>query len=69
MIDFKLTTDYIELCDLLKTTGVCDTGGQAKIAVNSGLVKVDGRVETRKSCKIRPGQTVEFQSAAIYVMK
>ena len=52
---------------LLKATGLCDTGGAAKIAVDEGAVKVDGAVESRKRCKIRRGQVVEIDGNVIEV--
>jgi ribosome-associated protein len=59
--------EYIELIKLLKATGLCDTGGAAKIAVDEGAVKVDGVVESRKRCKIRRGQVVEIDGNVIEV--
>jgi ribosome-associated protein len=59
-ITFKIDGDYIELIRLLKTTGLCATGGMAKNAVAEGLVEVDHVRELRKRCKIRRGQQVEF---------
>ncbi len=57
-LDFTLTGDYVELHNLLKLTGLADSGGSAKMLVAGGAVKVDGAVETRKTCKIRAGQAV-----------
>lgn len=59
--------DYIELCDLLKVTGLCDSGGQAKTLISNGLVSVDGAVELRKRAKIRHNQAVEFEGNIITV--
>lgn len=64
MLDGK---EYIELNNLLKVTGWCDSGGMAKMVIADGAVMVDGEVETRKRCKIRPGQLVEFNGQAIRV--
>lgn len=50
--------DYIELHRLLKATGICDSGGMAKLLIANGLVLVDDAIELRKRCKIRSGQTV-----------
>lgn len=61
-IDFKIEGEYIELIKLLKASGLTDTGGQAKMVVADGLVRVDGAVEMRLRCKLRPGQTVEVDS-------
>jgi ribosome-associated protein len=66
-IDFKLEGEYIELIKLLKLTGLCETGGQAKEVTSEGLVKVDGVVETRKKKKIRSHQTVEYNNSRIKV--
>lgn len=52
--------DYIQLDQLLKATGLAESGGAAHAAIAAGTVKVDGQVETRKRAKLRPGQVVEF---------
>ena len=68
MDEFKLENkEFIELHDLLKVIGLCDSGGMAKTAIAAGSVKVDGSVEFRKRCKIRTGQIVEFQGRKINV--
>lgn len=68
MIEFDLAGhDYIELNNLLKVTGLCESGGLAKLLIADGLVKVDGSVELRKRCKIRQGQQVEFNGQQIAV--
>jgi ribosome-associated protein len=64
---FKVRGDYIELFKLLKITGACDSGGAAKFVIAEGHVKVDGVVETRKACKIRLGQKVEYLENTIEV--
>ena len=58
---------HVELCDLLKLEGWCESGAQAKAVIAEGLVKVDGEVETRKRCKIVAGKTVSFESLSITV--
>lgn len=67
VIKFKLENDYIELNKLLKVTGLCDTGGVAKIVIDQGYVKVDGKTEVRKSRKIRKGQRIDFEGEVIEV--
>ena len=66
-IDFELTTDYVELCNLLKLVGIADSGGRAKTMVAEGLVEVDDIVEQRKRAKIRTGQAVKLADLTIYV--
>ena len=68
LLDFQLNGDpFVELDALLKLTGLCDTGGRAKLAIADGRVKVDGAVELRRRCKVRAGQTVAFEGRAIAV--
>ena len=67
VIKFKLENECIELNKLLKVTGLCDTGGMAKIAIDKGYVKVDGMTEIRKARKIRKGQRIDFEGEIIEV--
>ena len=69
MDKFEISADYIPLNKLLKASGLCQTGGTAKIMIESGAVKVDGKVEYRKRCKIRNGQKVEFENFSIKVIQ
>ena len=68
MIEFKLKGDCIALCDLLKTEGIANSGGQGKAMVADGLVTVDGETELRKTAKIRAGQIVECLGQQIKVV-
>ncbi|WP_147195915.1 ribosome-associated protein YbcJ [Pantoea sp. MBD-2R] len=58
---------HVDLCDLLKLEGWVESGGAAKDAIADGQVTVDGKVETRKRCKIVAGQTVNFDGNSITV--
>ncbi|MCW8935735.1 MAG: RNA-binding S4 domain-containing protein [Gammaproteobacteria bacterium] len=59
--------EFIELNNLLKITGLCESGGRAKALISEGQVKVDDKVELRKRCKIKKGQVVEFNSQQVKV--
>jgi ribosome-associated protein len=67
-IEFSLNGEYVELNQLLKLVGICDSGGAGKMLVASGDVKVDGKVELRKTCKIRAGQVVRLGDLKINVI-
>lgn len=67
-IDFQLEGDHVELNQLLKLVGLCDSGGAGKALVASGAVRVDGVVELRKTCKIRAGQRVRVGDSEISVV-
>ena len=56
---------FIQLDQLLKTTGFCHSGGYAHAEIEAGKVRVDGVVETRKRAKLRPGQTVRYGDETI----
>ena len=65
---FTVQGEYIELCNLLKLTGIAGSGGQGKMMVADGMVKIDGQPELRKTAKIRAGQTVECFDTRIQVV-
>ena len=67
-IEFPLDRDHVELNQLLKLVGLCDSGGQGKAIVASGAVRVDGALELRKTCKIRAGQSVQVDAIEIRVV-
>ena len=66
-IEFELDRDFVELNQLLKLAGLCDSGGAGKQLVASGAVRVDGLVETRKTAKIRAGQCVRLADVEVRV--
>lgn len=68
VLQFEVNGEYVELNQLLKLAGLCTSGGEGKQLVASGMVRVDGQVELRKTCKIRPGQRVEFKDETIEVI-
>lgn len=67
-IDFELDGDHVELNQLLKLAGLCESGGAGKQIVANGDVEVDGLVELRKTCKIRAGQRVRLGDVEIRVV-
>lgn len=67
-IEFKLEGEFVELNQLLKLAGLCNSGGAGKMLVAEGGVSVDGKVELRKTCKIRAGQRVSMGGVRINVV-
>lgn len=59
--------EYIALCDLLKLAGLVQSGGQAKALIAEGCVLRNGETETRKTAKIRGGESVEFNGVVLEV--
>lgn len=64
----EIRGDYIQLDQVLKTTGLCHSGGFAHSEIDAGKVKVDGVVETRKRAKLRPGQKVVYAGNEIMLI-
>ncbi|HAQ20729.1 MAG TPA: RNA-binding protein [Prolixibacteraceae bacterium] len=51
--------EYIELIKLLKIMRISESGGQAKMMVEDGLVYRNGVPEFRKRAKLRAGDVIE----------
>jgi len=60
--------ETIKLEQFLKLAQVTSTGGQAKLLIQSGQVRVNGVVETRRGRKLRPGDRVEVGGEVLIVM-
>jgi ribosome-associated protein len=67
-MEFELEDDYIELYKLIKVMDLVDSGGHAKMLIEDGLVKRNGKVELRKRAKILAGETIEIDNDVIKVV-
>ena len=56
----EITTEFITMDKLLKFSGVADTGGQAFLMVEDGIVKLNGKLVTEKRKKVFPGDVVNI---------
>jgi len=65
----KIDTEYIKLDSFLKMVNVAGSGGEAKVAIQDGLVRVNDEVETRRGRKLRPGDTVELSGGARFTVE
>lgn len=68
MTEFRLTSEYIELIKLLKLMRIANTGGQAKLMVEDGLVFLNGKQEFRKRAKIRTGDKIEILGNTLIII-
>lgn len=62
-----IDSDFIRLQDLLKLSGVCATGGMAKVVIQNGEVLVNGEVCTMRGKKLRQGDTAQLNDVTIEV--
>ncbi|MEK7849562.1 MAG: RNA-binding S4 domain-containing protein [Candidatus Omnitrophota bacterium] len=68
MWEFKLSSEYIELDNLLKAMNIAPTGAQAKILILANSVKVNGVTETRVRCKLRAGDLIEAGNDTVLIV-
>jgi ribosome-associated protein len=67
MLEYKISSEYIELVKLLKVMGFAPTGGHAKIMVESGEIIRNGKPELRKRAKLKPGEIIEVEGQKITI--
>lgn len=60
-MEVKINSEFIKLDQLLKFANIVSSGGEAKLVISEGMVKLNGEVETRRGKKIHPGDEVEFE--------
>ena len=66
-IQIRETDEFIKLGQALKKAGLVESGVDAKYAVQDGLVKVNGQVETQRGKKLVPGDLVEFNGQTLKI--
>lgn len=62
-----IESEFIRLDALLKFGGIAETGGQAKLLVQSGQIKVNGEVCTQRGKKMRAGDTAQNEDKMLEV--
>ncbi len=65
MDNIKIEGEYIKLQDLLKFSGLCMTGGHAKVAVQNGEVELNGEVCKMRGKKVKNGDVVKYDGKEI----
>lgn len=63
----KIANDYIKLDSFLKLVNAVTSGGEAKVVIGAGLVRVNGELETRRGRKLRQGDHVQLDAAEFIV--
>ena len=58
IIELQLRGEHITLDALLKASGIVGSGGEAKVLIAEGGVRVNGEVETRRGRNLRAGDEV-----------
>ena len=63
----NIKDEYIKLGQALKLAGLVDSGVDAKLVVQDGLVKVNGEIDTRRGKKLYPGDSFEYKGTVVTV--
>lgn len=58
-----IDTPFIRLDALLKLAGICETGGQAKVQIQSGHVRLNGEICLMRGKKCVAGDRIEADGA------
>ena len=66
--ELALRGEYITLDALLKATGLASSGGEAKVLIADGAVRVNGEVDTRRGRKLRVGDRVQLGAVLVQVV-
>jgi ribosome-associated protein len=61
MRTIDITREAVELYKILKFEGLVATGGEAKLLIADGQVRVNGKTETRRRRKMHSGDMIEFR--------
>ena len=66
--DIRINSEFIKLEALLNYAALVGTGGEAKIRIQEGEVKVNGEVCTMRGKKIRSGDRVTLGEQELKVL-
>lgn len=68
MEKITINTEFIKLDAFLKFAAAVGTGGEAKLVIGDGLVRVNGEICTMRGKKLYPGDTVVFGDMSFEVV-
>jgi ribosome-associated protein len=68
METFQIQGDYIELTKFLKALKVVGSGGEAKLLIEDGMVKLNNETEHRKRAKLRHGDVVAVEGREVKII-
>ena len=65
--EIAIKSEFIKLDSLLKFSGICMTGGEAKTIIEEGIVFFNGEVCTMRGKKLREGDTFSFEGLTFQI--
>ena len=68
-VNLRESDEFIKLGQAMKKAGLEESGVDAKMDIQEGLVKVNGEVETRRGRKLYNGDTIEYEGVQVQIIK
>lgn len=68
MKEIIIETEFIKLDQFLKYASVVQTGGEAKMMIQDGIVSLNGEVVIQRGKKIRKGDIIEIEDYNSFVV-
>lgn len=63
----RIETEHIKLDSFLKAVNAVGSGGEAKLLIQDGMVKVNGAPELRRGRKLYRGDRVELRGRSYVI--
>lgn len=67
-MEIEIYTTYIKLSQFLKLANIIVNGGEGKILIQEGLVKVNGSIEYARGKKLFDGDVIEYENQKYVVV-
>ncbi len=68
MEEVKIKNEYIKLDQFLKFKGIVGTGGEAKILISEGKIKVNGEIEYSRGRKLKPLDIINYKNSKFKIV-
>ena len=68
-INIRKEEEFIKLGQALKKAGLVDSGVEAKIVIQDGMVSVDGVVEVQRGKKLHGGEIISYNGEQVKIVR
>lgn len=68
-VSIRENEEYIKLGQALKKAGLVDSGVDAKMVIQDGLVELNGQVELKRGKKLYGGEVITYNGESVKIEK
>lgn len=68
-VSIRENEEYIKLGQALKKAGLVDSGVDAKMVIQDGLVELNGQVEMQRGKKLYGGEVITYNGESVKIEK